>query len=115
MVEAWLQSLPSDEAAIRILEEHHVATAPVLTVPQAMQHPHLRQRGTVITVKDPVYGSLEVPASPLRFSEFGALDLVAPSMGEHNAEILADYLGYSPERIRELETAGVIASTRRQE
>ena len=53
MIEAWLQSLPSDEAAIQILEEHRVPTAPVLSVPQAMNHPHLRQRGTVITVKDP--------------------------------------------------------------
>lgn len=113
MIEAWLQSLPSDEAAIRILQEHHVATAPVLTVPQAMRHPHLRQRGTVITVKDRVYGSLEVPASPLRFSEFGPLDLVAPTLGEHNREILGNDLGYSPERIRELEAAGVIASATR--
>ena len=114
MVEAWLQTLPSDAAAIRILEEHHVPTAPVLTVPQAMRHPHLRQRGTVITVKDPVYGSLEVPASPLRFSEFAPLDLVAPALGEHNAEVLTEYLGYSPERVRELETAGVIVAARRQ-
>ena len=109
MIEAWLQSLPSDQAAIHILEEHHVVTAPVLTVPQAMRHPHLRERGTVITVKDPVYGSLEVPASPLRFSEFRQLDLVAASLGEHNVEILAKYLGYSADRVRELEAAGVIA------
>ncbi len=59
IIEAWLQTLPDDETAIRILEEHHVPTAPVLTVPQAMNHPHLRQRGTVITVKDSVYGELE--------------------------------------------------------
>jgi crotonobetainyl-CoA:carnitine CoA-transferase CaiB-like acyl-CoA transferase len=112
MVEAWLQNLPSDAEAIRILEAHHVPTAPVLTVPQAMRHPHLRERGTVITIKDPEYGMLEVPASPLRFSEFGTLDLVAPALGEHNAQILADYLGYSPEHIEELAIAGVIATAR---
>ncbi len=113
MIEAWLQSLPSDEAAIQILEEHRVPTAPVLTVPQAMSHPHLRQRGTVIAVKDPVYGSLEVPASPLRFSEFGQLDLVAASLGEHNAEVLTKYLDYPAHKIRELEASGVIASAPR--
>jgi CoA:oxalate CoA-transferase len=110
MIEQWLQTLPSDAAAIRLLEEHRVPTAPVLTVPQAMSHPHLRQRGTVITIKDPVYGALEVPASPLRFSEFGQLDLVAPSLGEHNEEVLAERLGYSAERINALMAEGVIAS-----
>ncbi|HVN90187.1 MAG TPA: CoA transferase [Candidatus Binataceae bacterium] len=112
MIEAWLQTLPSDEAAIKILEEHHVPTAPVLTVPQAMNHPHLRQRGTVISVKDRVYGTLEVPASPLRFSDYGQLDLVAASLGEHNTEVLTKHLSYSADRIRELEASGVIASAK---
>jgi crotonobetainyl-CoA:carnitine CoA-transferase CaiB-like acyl-CoA transferase len=66
------------------------------------------ERGTVTTVADPVYGSLDLPASPLRFSLFPALNLQAPMLGEHNTEILQTYLSYSSDRIRELEGQGVI-------
>jgi len=53
--------------------------------------------------------SFEVPGFPLRFSEFPEpRDLEAPTLGQHNAEILHDYLGYPPERIRELEAEGIL-------
>jgi CoA:oxalate CoA-transferase len=80
----------------------------VLSVAEAVNHPHLRHRGTVATIQDPVYGTMDVPASPVRFTQFAPLDLRAPMLGEHNAEILQNYLGYSRERIRELEAQGVI-------
>jgi crotonobetainyl-CoA:carnitine CoA-transferase CaiB-like acyl-CoA transferase len=108
MVEQWLQSLPNDEEAIRLLDEEHVPVSPVLSVAEAVNHPHLRQRGTVMTIKDRVYGTMDVPASPVRFAQFPTPDLQAPMLGEHNAEILQNYLGYSLERVKELEAQGVI-------
>jgi len=108
MLERWLQGLPSDEEAIRLLESEHVPVCPVLSVAEAVNHPHLRQRGTVATIQDPIYGTMDVPASPVRFTQFPALDLRAPMLGEHNVEILRNYLGYSKELIDELETQGVI-------
>ena len=108
MVEQWLQSVPSDEEAIRMFEEAHVPVSPVLSVAEAINHPHLRERGTVVTIKDPVYGTMDVPASPMRFTQFPTPDLQAPLLGEHNVEILQNYLGYSLERIKQLEVEGVI-------
>ena len=93
---------------MRLLDEQHVPVSPVLSVAEAVNHPHLRQRGTVVTIQDPVYGTMDVPASPVRFAQFPSLDLQAPMLGEHNTEILHNYLGYSPERIKELEAQGVI-------
>lgn len=108
MVQRWLDSLPGADDAIRMLEEVHVPVSPVLSVAEAVNHPHMRERGTVVKVKDRVYGNLELPASPLRFSSFPPLDLQAPMLGEHNAEILQTYLGYSPGRVAELESQGII-------
>jgi crotonobetainyl-CoA:carnitine CoA-transferase CaiB-like acyl-CoA transferase len=108
MVERWLQSLPSDDEAMRLLDREHVPVSPVLSVAEAVNHPHMRQRGTVVTITDPVYGTMDVPGSPMRFAQFPDLDLRAPMLGEHNTEILHNYLGYSLERIKQLETEGVI-------
>jgi CoA:oxalate CoA-transferase len=108
-IQKWLASMPSDEAAVAAMDAHHVPVAPVLSVEEAIAHPHLRQRGTVRTVNDPVLGQFDVPGFPLRFSDFpGELDLEMATLGQHNAEILQSYLGYSPDKIAQLESAGVL-------
>ncbi len=110
-IEGWLRSQPSDDAALETLKAHHVPVAPILSVPEALQHPHLRQRGTVRTVHDRLLGDLEVPGFALRFSDFPSpLELQAPLLGEHNAEILAEWLGYSPDQIQDLERRGILRS-----
>lgn len=108
-IEQWLQSLPSDEEALRILEQHHIPAGPILSVEEAMESPHLRERGTVRTISDPVLGEFNVPGFPMKFSETPAVeDLPAPFLGQHNAAVLTQRLGYTPEQVRALETEGVI-------
>ena len=67
-----------------------------------------------MVLNDPILEPFEVPASPLRFSDFpDPLPLRAPLIGEHNVEILRDHLGYSDERIRRLQTEGILHSENR--
>lgn len=111
LIESWLASMPSDEESIRVLDEHHVPVVRFLSIAEAVHHPHLRERGTVMVLNDPILEPFEVPASPLRFSDFpGPLPLQAPLLGEHNVEILRDRLGYSDELIRRLQTEGILHS-----
>jgi crotonobetainyl-CoA:carnitine CoA-transferase CaiB-like acyl-CoA transferase len=108
MVQDWVDSTRNDEEVEEALEKHRVPYAPALTVEQAMNHPHLRQRRTVKTITDRFLGEFEIPNFPMRFSEYGELDLEAPTLGEHNEQILRDYLGYSASRLDELDRAGVL-------
>ena len=111
IIEGWLRSQSSDDAAIATLKEYHVPIAPILSVPEALQHPHLRHRGTVRTIQDRILGELDVPGFALRFSEFPkTLELQAPTLGEHNAEILTQWLAYTPEQVQELERKGILRS-----
>jgi crotonobetainyl-CoA:carnitine CoA-transferase CaiB-like acyl-CoA transferase len=111
LIEEWLASTESDEAATAALQASRIPVAPVLSIAQAVAHPHLRQRGTVRTIKDRIFGEFEAPGFPLRFSAFPErLPLEAAVLGEHNDEVLSGYLGYSQERIRALETEGVLKS-----
>ena len=111
IIEGWIRSQPSDAAAIETLKEHRVPIAPILSVPEALQHPHLRQRGTVRTVHDRILGDLDVPGFALRFSEFpDTLDLQAPTLGEHNAEILTQWLDYTTDEVQELERKEILRS-----
>jgi crotonobetainyl-CoA:carnitine CoA-transferase CaiB-like acyl-CoA transferase len=111
VIEAWLASMPSDEASVEAMRAAHIPVAPVLSPEQAKEHPHMRQRRTVRKVRDRVMGEIEIPGFPLRFSEFpGELDLEAPLLGEHNERILTGYLGYTPERLSQLTAEGVLQS-----
>ena len=114
VIEGWLQSMPSDEAAVQALREARLPSAPVLTVEKAMRHPHLVERQTVQTVHDRILGEFQIPGFPLRFSSFPErLDLEAPFLGEHNARVLSTYLGYSPAQVASLERDGVLRSQAR--
>lgn len=111
LIEGWLQSFPTDAAAIAALQAVRVPVAPILTVAQAVAHPHHRARGTVRTVSDRMLGEFDIPGMPLRFSNHPELpQLQAPLLGEHNAEILTGLLGYGATRVAELEQGGVLVS-----
>lgn len=109
IIEGWITAQTSDEEAVRILQEGHVPTAPVLSIAEAVNHPHLRARGTIRQITDRSFGTLDIPGMPLRFSEFpDDLPLQAPFLGEHNEEILTTRLSYTAEQVRELQNAGVL-------
>jgi CoA:oxalate CoA-transferase len=111
VIDAWLATFTDIDAAIAVLREAWIPHAPVLTVEQAMQHPHLIERRTVRTVHDRILEDFQVPGFPLRFSAYPeSLDLEAPFLGEHNAQILSKYLGFSADRITLLEREHVLCS-----
>ena len=118
-LQIWIRSPPSSKAGWpqpRATRRRFVSSKrrvcrlpPVLTIEQAVNHPHLRYRRTVRTIVDREFGELDIPGMPLKFSEFpNELPLETPSLGEHNEEILATYLSYTPEQVRALESEGIL-------
>jgi crotonobetainyl-CoA:carnitine CoA-transferase CaiB-like acyl-CoA transferase len=111
IVEEWLAAQPSDEAAIAKLQAGRVPCAPVLTVADAMRHPHLLDRLNVLDVEDPAIGAFQVPGSQFRFPERGDLThRRAPRLGEHNADVLGRHLGLATSEVGRLEAAGALSS-----
>ena len=108
-IEAWLGTFDTDATALAKLEAHRVPCAPVLSPFDAPQHPYFQERGTLRAVQDPFLGEFMMPGFPLKFSEQPELlELVAPTLGEHNSQVLRETLGYSDARIAELANAGVL-------
>ena len=109
LIQAWFDAMPSDDEVYRLFNEHRVPYAQVLSIEEAMAHPHLREREVVRTVNDRYLGEFDVPGFPLRFSGYGRhSEMQAPTLGEHNAVVLHEYLGYSPDRVAALEREGVL-------
>ncbi len=109
LIEDWLQTFPDRDSAVAKMHEHQVPAAPVLSVEETVRHPHLRARRTVRTIEDRIAGKFDIPGMPLKFSEFPSdLPLEAPTLGQHNEEILRDFLGYSSKDVEQLRAAGVL-------
>jgi crotonobetainyl-CoA:carnitine CoA-transferase CaiB-like acyl-CoA transferase len=111
VTEAWMATFATDQEVLDVLEAHRVPAAPVLSPTDTLTHPYFKERDMVRTVPDPVLGEVTIPGFPFKFSERPDLpDLVAASLGEHNAAVLSEWAGYDGERVTALEADGVLAS-----
>src|SRR5215510_4997531 len=109
IIEAWLQQFPSRDAAIASLEAGRISCAPVLTLHEAIAHPHLRQRGTVRRVRDESIGEFDIPGLPVKFSRWADRnEIAADRLGEHNEEVLRKLLSLTDEEIAGLYADKVI-------
>jgi CoA:oxalate CoA-transferase len=109
LLEAWLGGFTTRDEAIAALERHRIPCAPVLTLREAMAHPHLRERGVVREVHDPYIGRFDIPGPPARFSAWCVPGgLRADLLGEHNEEILKSLAGLDDDEIGQLYRDGVL-------
>jgi CoA:oxalate CoA-transferase len=112
IIESWLAAFPSREAALAALERDRIPCAPVLTLNEAMRHPHLVERGTVRPVHDPQLGAFAVPGMPVRFSEWPVpRDPHADLLGAHNEAVLRE-IGIGDEEIAALYAEKVLVRDR---
>lgn len=71
--------------------------------------PHARRNRYIVDVDDPRLAPTRSVGFPLHMSESPArLDRTAPAHGQHTAALLHDMLGYSEDRIEQLNGAGVV-------
>ena len=109
-VRAWLSTLTTEEAEKRLVA-HHVVTGIVKTLDQAARQPQVLARELITEVDDPVLGRIDVVNSSIKYLNSEArVRGPAPMLGEHNAEVLAEVLGYSKEKIAALREKGVLQS-----
>ncbi len=96
------------ERWVEILRAADIVSAPTNTMLEASNDPDVIANGYVTEVDYPAFGkTLKVHGSPWRFSETPASIGIAPTLGEHNVEILTR-LGYSQAQIEELKENQII-------
>ena len=104
---AWFLARTTKEAVDR-LSECSIPSAPVNTVEQAAQDPHLHEREVMVEVPDAIAGSIHVTGKMVKFSRTPMVVGSAPTVGEHTEEVLRQILDYSPEEVAALEREGVV-------
>ncbi len=111
-IEAWLDTMPNREEAVAALHRERVPAAPVLTIPEVVNHPHLLEREAIRPIQDKVLGDFVLPGFPFRFSSSARTDapFEAPDLGEHNESVLRNYLAYTADQLERLAQDGILVS-----
>jgi crotonobetainyl-CoA:carnitine CoA-transferase CaiB-like acyl-CoA transferase len=106
---AFLSTLPDWKAVEDAMERVNLAWGEVRLTADLESHPTVRARGSLARVDDRAGGSRPIPQSPYRFSA-ATSEVRGPAAhrGEHNEEVLAEWLGKAADAVAALEAAGVL-------
>lgn len=109
-ISAWVAERDRD-AAVNELLAAGVPAAPVITGRESIDNPQLVARGHQQWMDHVVVGAVPYPSFPARFNgQYHRLGRPAPTLGEHNEEILSDVLGLDDPEIARLAEAQVIGT-----
>jgi crotonobetainyl-CoA:carnitine CoA-transferase CaiB-like acyl-CoA transferase len=109
IIAEFLCSLPDRESVIRALEDANLAWAELRRGREVIESPTLQARGTVVEIDDRAGGTREVIGSPYRMSVSDTSDPgVAAHRGEHNRDVLADWLGLERSEVETLAAREVL-------
>lgn len=112
-IDEWLRSAcvgRDRDELVELLATAGVPAAPVLPIAWLTAIEHLRQRGYIELVEHPIAGPRELQGVPFRFSSRAGPwhERPAPTLGQHNHEVLGEVLGLGSAEIEDLTNAGVI-------
>lgn len=93
----------------RIFSEEGIPGGPVLEVSQALEHPQLLARGSVLIHQHPLVGTLRTLATPVRIDHERPAEIAPPpTLGQHTDPILRELLGLDDRTLAELRAEGAI-------
>jgi crotonobetainyl-CoA:carnitine CoA-transferase CaiB-like acyl-CoA transferase len=94
---------------VKSFEAVGVPCGPINTIAQVFEDPHVKERGTAISVPHPVGGQIPLVANPIRLSETPIEYRMAPPLlGQHTGEVLREVLGLDEQRMSDLRNRKVI-------
>ena len=108
IIEEWTSRHTRNEV-VEALSAEGVPCAPVKSIQEVADDPHLLKRGMIQEVDHPKKGRVRVPASAIRFADGLSIKLEpAPPLGGNTDTVLRDLLGIDEAEIQNMKKEGVV-------
>lgn len=102
LVRTWAAGLPVAELE-RALRAADVPCGKVATIEDVANNPQLHHRGQIVEVEDPACGTIPMQGVTIQLSETPlTIRRPMPAVGEHNEEVLRDWLGEGATHVAEV-------------
>lgn len=106
-IERWTRQRPKEEL-VEVLQAAKIPCAPVVTLPELLDDPHVRARGIIRRMADD-RGEWITLGSPIMLSDSPIVEPTrAGGLGEHTGEVLTSVLGMSAAEVDNLRSDGVL-------
>lgn len=109
IIEAWLADKGIDEV-VEMLLAAGIPAAPINTIDRVAVDPHIAgAREMFVEIDHPKAGRLKMTGNQIKLSNHKIDSFTpAPVLGQHNEEVLEEFLGLSAEQVSELAQEGVL-------
>jgi len=108
-VAAFMRALTTWDEVEAAMEKMNLAWGRVRAGATLREQPTLKARGAIVEIDDRAGGARPITQSPYRFSNAkSGVRGPAPHRGEHNAEVLAQWLGVGRDEVSALLAQGVL-------
>ena len=102
----FTETCSSREEVIVALDKMNIAWGDVRPASDVRELASVKARGSIIEVDDRAGGTRSIPDSPYKFRQLEAgVRAGAPHLGEHNEEVLRQWLDWSDEEISDVQVA----------
>ncbi len=106
VINAWTRSFSKQQLS-ELLARGEVPAGPVLKIAEVVENEQLRDRNFFAEIDHPVAGKAEFPGPVIRLSDTPALiERAAPLLGQHNGEVLSDWIGVHGDELDQLRHQG---------
>ena len=110
-IETFTRTMPTADL-LPLLASHNVPSAEVRAPREAVRDPRVQARGETVPLDHPDFGRVADVVGmgiPITFSDARTGDLrPAPSIGQDNALVYGDWLGYGAAGVEQLQAIGII-------
>jgi len=106
-VEAWCAENTVDHI-VKTLLDAEIPVAPVKTIPQVAEDPHLWEREMLVKMPDAVAGEMYLPGATIKMAKTPGRVGHVPVPGEHTDALLSAILGYDRAKLAALRAEKVI-------
>ncbi|WP_112921121.1 CaiB/BaiF CoA transferase family protein [Escherichia coli] len=109
IIECWTRDLDID-TIVSMLLDAGIPSAPINTIDRVTQDPHIAgAREMFVDIEHPVAGKITMTGNQVKFTHNKAtIRMPAPTLGQHNYEVLKERLNYSDEKIEQLIRSGIL-------
>lgn len=93
---------------VDLMDEHGVPASEIKDMADVFENSQVKARGMHRSIEHPSVGEMEMPGSPMHFSQTPtSIRRYPPRLGEHTAAVLREF-GYSEDKVEQLAADGII-------